>query len=181
MQQKFNKKAHCPTSSNKASCTGTTNWSHRYEFSLLGVSQDDVGCDKHEAEGSPQQNEPHPEAVAEGWPVLVDGISAHHRLQVAPGVKDEEGWDNVLDPCTGIGPRDSHQGFQVVCAEGHHDGGHERNEGKYHSVHHPRVGTSVPVEQGLPVVSKRDGDDGEVGADGEDREQAEEVAQHRDV
>lgn len=56
------------------------------EFSFLGVSQDDVGCDKHEAEDGPQNNKPHPEGVTERRPVLVDGIPAHHGLQMASTV-----------------------------------------------------------------------------------------------
>lgn len=187
MQQKSLSKRHTvQPAASKASCAGAERLAEQTEgdlflFSFLGVSQDDVGCDEHEAGAGPQQNKPHPEGVAERRPVLVDGISAHHGLQMAPGVVHEAGGDNVLDPCAGIGSRDPHQGLQVVGAEGHHDGGHQGNEGKHDAVHHPRVGAPVPVEQGLPVVAQRDGDDGEVGADGENRKQAQEVAQERDV
>lgn len=152
-----------------------------FSFSFPGVSQDDVGCDEHEARAGPQPNKPHPEGVAERRPVLVDGIPAHHGLQMAPGVVHEAGGDNVLDPCAGVGSCDAHQGLQVVGAEGHHDGGHQGDEGKHDAVHHPRVGAPVPVEQGLPVVPQCDGDDGEVGADGENWKQAQEVAQERDI
>ena len=187
MQQKSLSKRHTvQPAASKASCAGAERLAEQTEgdlflFSFLGVSQDDVGCDEHEAGAGPQQNKPHPEGVAERRPVLVDGISAHHGLQMAPGVVHEAGGDNVLDPCAGIGSRDPHQGLQVVGAEGHHDGGHQGNEGKHDAVHHPRVGAPVPVEQGLPVVAQRDGDDGEVGADGENWKQAQEVAQERDV
>lgn len=66
-------------------------------------------------------------------------------------------------------------------AEGHHDRGHQGNEGKHDTVHHPWVGAAIPVEQGLPVVPKRDGNDGEVGADGENWKQAQEVAQEWNI
>lgn len=150
-------------------------------FSFLCVSQDDVGRDEHEAGGGPQQDEPHPEGVAEGRLVLVDGIPAHHGLQVASRVIHETSRDDVLDPRAGVGSCDADQGLQVVGAEGHHDGRDHGDEREHDAVHHPRVGASVAVEQGLPVVAKCHSDDGKVGADGEDREQAQEVAQERNI
>lgn len=151
------------------------------EFSFCGVRQDYVCCNKHETEDSPDDYEPHPEGVVEGGLVLVNGMSVHHRLQMAPGEKHEEGRDHVLDSCSGVGPGDPHQGLQVVGAEGHYNRGYQGYERKHNSIHHPWVRASVSVKQGLPVVPKRHGDDGEVGADGEHGEEAQEVAQHGDI
>lgn len=142
------------------------------------VRQNNVGCDEHEAEGGPQQNKPHPKGMTERRLVLVNSISSHHGFQMASGKIHEKGRDNILDPCAGVSTRDAYQGLQVVCTEGHQDRGYQSDEGKHNAIHHPGVGAAIPVEQGLPVVAKRDGDDGEVCANGEDRKQAEEVAQH---
>lgn len=119
--------------------------------------------------------------MTEGTLVFVDGVPPQHGLQVAPAAVDQAGGDDVLDPRAGVGSCNPHQRLQIVGEEGHSDGRHQGDERKHHAVHHPRVGAAIAVEQRLPVVAERHGDDGEVGADGEDREQAQEVAQHRDV
>lgn len=119
--------------------------------------------------------------MAEGRAVLVDGIPAHRGLQVASRVIHEAGWDYVLDACASVGSCNSHQRLQVVCEKRHNDWGNQGNEGKHDPVDHPRVGASVPKEQGFPVVAQSHGNDGEVGADGENWEQAQEVAQDRNI
>lgn len=193
MLQEQHKKAHCSTCTKFWKASGRENieiqdthtekpvFHSQSVSSFLGVLQDDVGCDKHEAEGSPDHYKPHPEGVAERGPVLVDLVRAQHRHQVAPAVVHQQGGDDVLDARASVGARDAHQGLQVVGAEGHDDGRHQGDEGEDDAVNHPGVGSPVAVEEGLPVVAQRDCDDGEVGADGEDGEEAQEVAQRGDV
>lgn len=113
--------------------------------------------------------------------MLVHGISAHHGLQMTPTIIHQTGWDDVLDPCACVRSCDANQRLQIVGAESHHNWRHQSDEWKHDAVHHPRVGAPVPVEEGLPVVSKCDSDDWKVGADGEDWEKAQEVSQERDV
>lgn len=61
--------------------------------------------------------------------------------------------------------------------ESHDNGRYQSDERKHDAVHHPRIRTAVPVEKRFPVISQRDGYYGKVGADGEHREQAQEIAQ----
>lgn len=108
--------------------------------------------------------------------MLVHCPAAEHQLRVLAAAVGEESWDEILDPIPCIGSCDPHQGLQIVGAESHQHRGNQRDGRKDNPIHHPRVGAPFSVEKGLPVVAQGHCDDGEIGADGEDREEAQEVA-----
>lgn len=107
--------------------------------------------------------------------MLVHRPAAEDQLSVLPTAVREESWDEILDPIPGIGSRDPHQGLQIMGAESHQHWGNQRDGRKDNPIHHPWVGAPFSVEKGLPVVAQGHSDDWEVGADSEDREEAQEV------
>jgi len=113
--------------------------------------------------------------------VLVNRPAAEDQLGVLPTAVRQESWDEVLDPIPSIGSRDPHQGLQIVSAESHQHRGDQRDGRKDNPIHQPGVGPPFSVEKGLPVVAQGHCDDGEVGADGEDWEEAQEVANEGNV
>lgn len=107
--------------------------------------------------------------------MLVNRPAAEDQLGVLPTAVRQESWDEILDPIPSIGSRDPHQGLQIMGAESHQHWGNQRDGRKDNPIHQPRVGAPLSVEKGLPVVAQGHCNDGEVGADGEDWEEAQEV------
>ena len=78
-------------------------------------------------------------------------------------------------PCPGIASSDADQELERVGGHGHAG---RRDQGQQREEKGPRpvgVGPALRQAQRLQVVGEGDGDDGEVGGEGEDRKEGEEV------
>ena len=146
----------------------------------MGLSDggtDVIPCDKYDAGDGPQLDEDHPQCVAEGTLVVVG--HAHSQLVggLLPGVEDEGGGHDVLYARPRVAARDAHQQLQAV--RGQRDGGgrDEGQQGEDGLAGPVGVPAALSQEQGLEVVTQRDGDDGEVGAEGEHWEECQEDVQ----
>lgn len=113
--------------------------------------------------------------------MLVDCTTAKDQLSILSTTVCQESWNDVLDPIASISPSDTHQGLQVMGEESHHHRGNQSDCRKDNPVYQPRICPTFPVEEGLPVVPQRHSDDWEVGANGEDREKTQEVANEGNV
>lgn len=149
--------------------------------SEFGLAQDNVCSHKHKAREAPYEHKHNPEGVSERGEVFVNCPTAKDQLRVLATAVREESRNEVLDPIPSISSCDPHQGLQIVGAESHQHWGNERDGRKDNPIHHPWVGPPFPVEKSLPVVAQGHCDDGEVGADGEDWEEAQEVANEGNV
>ena len=135
---------------------------------------DVIPSDENNAGGSPELDEDHPHGVTEGTPVLVGHPNTQGGGCLLSSLVDQSGRDDVLDAGPGVAPSDSHQELQAVGAEG--DGGwrDQGQEGKDGLPGPVGIPPALRQEQGLEVVTEGDGDDGEVRAEREHREESEE-------
>ena len=133
-----------------------------------------VPSDKNDAGRSPELDKDHPHAVTEGTLVVVGDSNPQGGGCLLPSLVDQSSRDDVLDPGACVAPRDAHQELQTVGSQGNGCGRDEcqqREEGLPGPV---RISPALSEEQGLEVVTEGDGDDGEVCAESEDREEREE-------
>ena len=135
---------------------------------------DVIPSDKNDAGPGPELDEDHPHGVTEGTLVVVGDAHTQGGGSLLASLVDQGGGDDVLDPGPGIAPGDPHQELQAVGGQGDccwRDEGQEREHGLPGPVGIP---PALRQEQGLEVVTEGDGDDGEVCAEREDREEREE-------
>ena len=135
--------------------------------------------DEHDARDGPQLDEHDPHVVAEGAGVVVGHAHAQGGAGLVPGLVDQGNGNNVLDPGSGVTPGDPHQELQAV--RGHGDGGgrDEGEQGEDGGAGPVGVASALGEEERLEVVTQSDGDDGEVGAEGEHREQGQKDVQRK--
>ena len=133
-----------------------------------------IPCDEHYARDGPELDEHHPPGVAEGAGVMIGHTHPQGGASLLPGLVDQGGRDDVLDPGPSVAPSDSHQELQAVGGEGDGGGRDQGQEGEDRLPGPVGIPPALSEEQGLEVVAQGDGDDGEVCAEREDREEREE-------
>ena len=129
---------------------------------------------KDDAGRRPELDKDHPHGVTEGTLVVVGDAHTQRGGGLLPGLVDQGGRDDVLDPRPGVAPGDSHQELQAVGGEGDGGGRDQGQEGEDSLPGPVGIPPALSQEQRLEVVTQGDGDDGEVCAECEDREQREE-------
>ena len=91
-----------------------------------------------------------------------------------PCIENQSCWNNILYPSSSIAPCYTNQELQRVRRHRHTGRGDQSQEREENSACKPGVRSTLGEEQGLEVVGEGQGDDGEVGGQGEHREQGEE-------
>ena len=105
---------------------------------------------------------------------MVDDTNPQRGSGKIPWLINQRRGHNVLYPSSSVTSSDSNQELQVVGGHGNDGGGTESQE-REHGVACPvGVAATIGEEERLEVVAEGDGDDWEVGAESEDREQGEE-------
>ena len=90
-------------------------------------------------------------------------------------VEDECSWHNVLNPSPGVAPRHPHQELQGVRGHCHAGRRDQSQQGEQKCPCPVGVEAALGQTQRLEVVRQGDGDDREVGGEGEHREEGEKV------
>ena len=126
--------------------------------------------DEHDARDCPQLHKHDPHGVSEGTLVVVGHAHTQGGPRLEPGLIDEGGGDDVLDPRSGVTPGDADQELETVRGHGDHCGG---NQGQQREQGFPGpvgISSAVCEEERFEIVTESDRDDREVGAEGEDGE-----------
>lgn len=123
----------------------------------------------------PANHEHNPQTPSEGRLVLVVIATCHLRQLFLAKVR-KAGWDNILHSSAGVRPSYADEYFQVLRNECHYDRQGDRGEWKNDPVHDPGVGSSFAVKQILKIVTEGYGNDREIGAEGENGKQCEEIS-----
>ena len=133
-----------------------------------------IPSDKNDAGRCPELDKDHPHGVTEGTLVVVGDADTQRDGCLLASLVDESGWDDVLDPSPGVAARETHQELETVRGQGDCCGWDESQEGEESFPGPVGISPALREEQGLQVVAEGDGDDGEVCAEREDREEREE-------
>ena len=130
---------------------------------------DMIPSDEDNTGDGPQLDKHHPECVTKRTLVVVDHTNSERGAGLLPGLIDQCRGDNILYAGPSIGAGDADQELQTVCHHGN-DGGREQGQQGEHGLPGPvGVSPSLSQEERLEVVAESDGDNGEVGAESEDR------------
>ena len=130
--------------------------------------------DEHDACDRPQLHEHHPHCVSEGTLVMVGDAHTQGGPRLEAGLIDEGGGDHVLDSRSGVTSGDADQELQTVRGHGDHCGRNQCQQGKQSFSGPVGISSTICQEERFEIVTEGDGDDREVGAEGEDGEESKE-------
>ena len=150
---------------------------HVYTRVLTESITDMIPRDEHDARDRPQLHEHDPHGVAKGTRVVVGHAHTQRGPRLEAGLIDERGGDHVLDPRSGVTSRDADQELQTVRGHGDHCGRDQCQQGEQGFSGPVGISSAICQEERLEIVAESDGDDREIGAEGEDGEESQEHVQ----